>query len=361
MKNNIKEQQATTFVTTKTGDTKVVSADSTELNTLKKDPNIKSVEDSTGKKIKEQQSDIALNMDYVGKMLVGMLENFLRELGEEISEANYDKVSDSEIKVNLLFKEGNSKSYNLKIEGGKLYINNSYLMDIQVLPSGEIQIPEEVFNSSLYRFFEGDLEFQDLATNEVTAKDKNGIDLQIGDKIKIKDKILEICFDSDKELVYLRYGTKKIFGGSNKFSTLLENSELMVEDLMTENVEIGDRVRISKSYGGGRGTVVDKKGDFIILDNSESYPESGVINISRKINDDLDVGHIDDEPGMLSQTAYETAVYAAKVYKLLKQYEKLGKEVDFPNWWQSKLILSKDYISKASHWLDFATMEGNIE
>lgn len=361
-KKTVKEEQTSTFVTTKTGETKVVSADKSEIDTLKRDPNIKIVEDSTGKKLKEQETDTALNMDYVGKVLVGMFKGFLRDIGEEISQTDYQKLSDSEIKVIISFKEGNTKTYNLKIQGDKLYINNNYLMDIQVLPSGEVQIPEEVFNSSMYRFFEGDLEFQDLSVEEVSVKDKNGVPLHIGDTIAIKNIIFEICFDYDKDLVYLRSRDKKIYGGTKHFTILLENAEILTDELLiSETVEVGDKVRIGKGYGGGRGTVVDKKGEFIVLDNNQSYPEDGVINISRRLNNDLDVGHVDDEPGMLSQTAYETAVYAAKVYKLLKQYEKLGQEVDFPNWWQSKLILSKDYIAKASHWLDFATKEGNIE
>ena len=68
--------------------------------------------------------------------------------------------------------------------------------------------------------------------------------------------------------------------------------------------------------------------------------------------EDLDVGHQDDEPSMLKNTAYESATYAAKLYKKLAQYDQHDGEVDFPNWWQSKLILAKDYLSKAFHYLD---------
>ena len=125
-------------------------------------------------------------------------------------------------------------------------------------------------------------------------------------------------------------------------------------------VEVGDRVKISKSYGGSRGTVVDKKDSFITLEGGESYPESEVVNVSRKLGQDIDLGHVDDEPGMLSQTAYEAAVHAANIYKQLKAYERLNTEVDFPNWWQSKVILAKDYISKADSWLEFTTRERNF-
>ena len=82
-------------------------------------------------------------------------------------------------------------------------------------------------------------------------------------------------------------------------------------------------------------------------DHGVAYDDDG-----RPLGEDLDVGHQDDEPGMLKSTSYEIATYAAKLYKKLAQYDQVDGEVDFPNWWQSKLILAKDYVSKAYHYLD---------
>ena len=76
---------------------------------------------------------------------------------------------------------------------------------------------------------------------------------------------------------------------------------------------------------------------------------------------DLDVGHQDDEPDMLKQYAYDIATYAAKLYKQLDKYDKMDGEVDFPNWWQSKVILAKDYISKAQHYLEFEEKQPAID
>ena len=69
-------------------------------------------------------------------------------------------------------------------------------------------------------------------------------------------------------------------------------------------------------------------------------------------DEDLDVGHQDDEPSMLGASALETAEYAAKLYKKLQRYDQQDGEVDFPNWWQKKLILARDYMSAAYHYLD---------
>ena len=79
------------------------------------------------------------------------------------------------------------------------------------------------------------------------------------------------------------------------------------------------------------------------------------------INEDLDIGHIDDEPGMLKQDAYDIAHYAAKLYKLLKYYDSMEGEVDFPHWWQAKVVKARDYISKATHYLEFKTNEPAID
>ena len=48
----------------------------------------------------------------------------------------------------------------------------------------------------------------------------------------------------------------------------------------------------------------------------------------------------------------ETAEYAAKLYKKLDKYDQHDGEVDFPNWWQKKLILAREYMSAAYHYLD---------
>ena len=75
----------------------------------------------------------------------------------------------------------------------------------------------------------------------------------------------------------------------------------------------------------------------------------------------LSVGHIDDEPGMLKQFAFDTAEYAAKLYKLLHHYEQMEDHVDFPNWWQHKVMMAREYMSKATHYLEFETMKPQID
>ena len=95
---------------------------------------------------------------------------------------------------------------------------------------------------------------------------------------------------------------------------------------------------------------VDPKGSRTFLEPDEMLPHNRFKKMAQK--EDTDVGHVDDEPDMLQATAYEIATYAAKLSKKLAKYDAHDGEVDFPNWWQAKLILAKDYMSKAYHYLD---------
>jgi hypothetical protein len=74
-------------------------------------------------------------------------------------------------------------------------------------------------------------------------------------------------------------------------------------------------------------------------------------------NEDIEIGHKDNEPGMLKQHASDTIEYATKLYKQLDDLEKTGQKVDFPNWWQEKVIMAREYISKAQHYLEFEQEE----
>ena len=70
-------------------------------------------------------------------------------------------------------------------------------------------------------------------------------------------------------------------------------------------------------------------------------------------NEDIDLGHQDDEPDMLKASVYRIAQYAAGLYKMLNKYDQMDQEVDFPDWWQEKIHLAADYMDKAKHYLEF--------
>ena len=79
------------------------------------------------------------------------------------------------------------------------------------------------------------------------------------------------------------------------------------------------------------------------------------------LKEDLDVGHQDDEPQMLKKTLYRSAKMASMLYKELNKFDKLPTEVDFPNWWQAKIIKANDYLNAAFDYLDGEQQTAKID
>jgi len=82
--------------------------------------------------------------------------------------------------------------------------------------------------------------------------------------------------------------------------------------------------------------------------------------IDKAANEDLDLGHQDNEPHMLKGDLYRIGKYAMELYQMVDEFEGQG-EVDFPHWWQAKIINAREAIESAKHYLDFETKEPEID
>lgn len=76
--------------------------------------------------------------------------------------------------------------------------------------------------------------------------------------------------------------------------------------------------------------------------------------------EDLDLGHTDDEPHMIKAELAQIGKYAMELYKMVDQFEG-PQEVDFPHWWQAKIVTAKNMISSAKHYLEFELEEPKID
>jgi hypothetical protein len=79
-----------------------------------------------------------------------------------------------------------------------------------------------------------------------------------------------------------------------------------------------------------------------------------------EMNEDLDLGHEDNEPHMVKSELYRIGKYAMELYQMVDQFEGQG-EVDFPAWWQSKITTATNMISSAKHYLEFELKEPAID
>ena len=77
-----------------------------------------------------------------------------------------------------------------------------------------------------------------------------------------------------------------------------------------------------------------------------------------ELNEDIDLGHQDNEPHMIKSELYVMAKKASELYKMIDSIDNM-REIDFPHWWQAKIILAKNYLTGAKDYLDGALSVGN--
>ena len=70
------------------------------------------------------------------------------------------------------------------------------------------------------------------------------------------------------------------------------------------------------------------------------------------IAEDLDVGHQDDEPHMLKSELIRAGKMIQMLYQKIDNYDRMGGEVDFPQWWQKKIINANAMLDSAFDYLD---------
>ena len=88
--------------------------------------------------------------------------------------------------------------------------------------------------------------------------------------------------------------------------------------------------------------------------------QKAIISKAKPANEDLDLGHEDDEPHMIKGELYRIGKYAMELYQMVDQFEGEG-EVDFPAWWQAKITTAKNMVSSAKHYLEFELKEPEID
>ena len=107
------------------------------------------------------------------------------------------------------------------------------------------------------------------------------------------------------------------------------------------------------------------RSDFRELDDEQQEDVRDALEAELEAEDplfeDLDLGHQDNEPHMLKKDLYRIAKYASELYLMVDKFDNKGMEVDFPHWWQSKVIKSKEMLVSAKHYLDGELMVPKID
>jgi hypothetical protein len=285
------------------------------------------------------------------------LNNALEEIGEEVTSMRVKGIeSDPKgggFELIVDYKENKEgDEFSFYISGNELHLTDftfdKVIGEVGVLPSGKPVINRDIIKNNLVKHF------RSKYLEEKKGKDMDGDgDVDSDDYLAARDQAIKKSMTNEQE------------DGRAKD---IEGNELLIGDI----IQLDGTEKMFRIGIGPNGTVVFNEvevvdGDYKVKDGGAEVTGgtplfTKVVKKSRKVasyadvnflEEDMDIGHQDDEPDMLKQYAYDTAVYAAKLYKQLNKYDQMEGEVDFPNWWQAKVIKAKDYISAAQHYLEF--------
>jgi len=105
----------------------------------------------------------------------------------------------------------------------------------------------------------------------------------------------------------------------------------------------------------------EKKKSFPDLTGDGKVTKADVLKARGvEIDEDMDLGHQDNEPHMIKAELAHIGKYAMELYKMIDQFEG-EQEVDFPGWWQAKITTARNMISSAKHYLEFELEEPKID
>ena len=177
----------------------------------------------------------------------------------------------------------------------------------------------------------------------------------LSDLKRLKDKYYDIV------------GSDDVFNGLDgaqmAAQEMMRNAPENRGELNEENIGLADIKEMG--YEAGEKAFEKIKGKFKNKPDHKAYREGFFQGFkdntnSYGLNEDIDLGHEDNEPGMLKAELYHIGSYAMELYKMMDDLEGMG-EVDFPAWWQSKITTAKNMISGAKHYLEFELKEPAID
>ena len=149
-----------------------------------------------------------------------------------------------------------------------------------------------------------------------------------------------------------------------------KQADKLAEPTTEEPMEQGDKLKemiqsaLSKPLNEKKKTSsFTSQYDDKFTDGRKKLPDGLQKSILKKqgnLDEDLDLGHEDNEPHMIKAELAQIGKYAMELYKMVSQFEG-PQEVDFPAWWQSKITTAKNMISSAKHYLEFELEEPKID
>ena len=133
-----------------------------------------------------------------------------------------------------------------------------------------------------------------------------------------------------------------------------ERAQLMIDMEQEAEPEGGE---IADEYGSRLNDIDARMGEI--------KPELEDLRMYESVNEDLDIGHQDDEPSMLKSELARAGQMIQMLYRAVDKYDDIEGEVDFPQWWQAKIIKANTLLDSAFDYLageeDVAKIDAMID
>ena len=199
------------------------------------------------------------------------------------------------------------------------------------------------------------------------------------DRAEVKDrkikKILKFIIKSN----ILQDKTKDLSIKEDKFSNAAMNDVMQsirnlahttgMDELEAAEIAINE-IKIEFGVDAFHESVNEAEGSTINLSQSDmdKLHSNGKLDLdghklvykTNEVKEDLDIGHQDDEPGMLKAELARAGQMIQMLYRSIDKYDGQG-EVDFPQWWQAKIIKANAMLDSAFDYLDGKEMVAKID
>ena len=183
----------------------------------------------------------------------------------------------------------------------------------------------------------------------------------LSDLKRLKDKYYDIVGSDDvfNGLDGAQIAAKEMMRNAPENRGELNEENIGLADLEERGYEAGEKA--AYTYGTLLGKLKNRP-DKLAYNKGfmQGVKDELGSSLSEDLSEDIDLGHQDNEPGMLKGDLYKIGKYSMELYQMMDDLEGQG-EVDFPHWWQSKIVTAKNMISGAKHYLEFELKEPAID
>ncbi len=300
--------------------------------------NVQLIDPSTEKLAEETRKYTTQESQAVGKEVAKSLIKVLRAQGDELKNIKLTGIGVNKFNIHVEYSQEKGQDtfrFTLNPETTSIHLDlgneDMQLSDFIITQGNEVSIPtpelEDKLSDAMVKYVSGpsDEEYDDMAAMQ-TPTDPSQLARELNENM-------------NPELT--KYVNRFVGGLASKYDYSTQDAVYAIMSVLR-----------SQGFKGVNEDLTEKKLEDLTGDGKITRADVLKGRGVELKNEDLDVGHQDDEPAMLKKDVYRIAKMASMLYKQLHQYDQIPGEVDFPHWWQAKIIKAYDYLQSAYGYLD---------